>query len=79
MKLNHYTLDGMVVANRSLKTNGCLANRELTFLVKEAPAHFSIPLITGRGIGGLGNLFPTDDLCIGLDNYTNYALIYDLY
>ena len=45
-------------------------------------AHVSIPLIICRGTGtetcGTGSVFPTDDLLIGLDAYTNCILLCDL-
>ena len=33
----------------------------------------------GTGTYGVGNVFPTDDLCIGFDTYTNCGLIYILH
>ena len=48
-----------------------------------APAHLSIPLIQGRGTSTetcrISSVFPPDDLWIGLDNYLNCILIYDLF
>ena len=45
--------------------------------------HLSILFITGRGTGtktcGKGSVFPPDDICIGLDTFTNCILIYDLF
>ena len=47
------------------------------------PAPLSIPLMTGRGTVtetcGIGSVFPSDDLWIGLDTDTNCTLIYDLF
>ena len=43
----------------------------------------SEPMITGQGTGtetcGIGSVFPSDDLWIGLDTYMNCILIYDLF
>ena len=51
-------------------------------LTPMVPAHWFIHLITGRVAGtetyGICNVFPPDDLWIGLDTYTNCILIYDL-